>query len=88
MLSVSLRCSFLRYFFINWWITGASLIFNFAWFFKADHQIINYYLCSGVDPTEDFEKPLKLYMTAELGSLLIQILVYVRIRIFKLGSML
>ena len=71
--------------FINAWIMGASLIFNFAWFYKADHQIINYYMCTGTDPTEDFKKPLKLYAAVEIGSLLVHLLVYLRIAVYKFG---
>ncbi len=69
--------------FVNAWVRGASIIFNVAWFYQAEHQIINYYLCSGIDPTEDFKKPLKLYSTTELGSVLINLLVYVRIKYYK-----
>lgn len=72
--------------FLKVWIRGASWIFNAAWFYQAEHQIINYYICSGVDPTEDFKKPLKLYATTELGCFIINILVYVRIKIFKFRS--
>ena len=71
--------------FINAWIKGASLIFNFVWFYKADHQIINYYMCTGTDPTEDFKKPLKLYAAVEIGSLLVHLLVYLRIAVYKVG---
>jgi hypothetical protein len=69
--------------FVNIWVRGASIIFNAAWFYQAEHQIINYYLCSGIDPTEDFKRPLKLYASAELGSIIINFLVYVRIKIHK-----
>ena len=47
--------------FLNIWIRGASLIFNGVWSIKSEHQIIHFYVCSGIDPTEDFKKPLKLY---------------------------
>ena len=70
--------------FVNVWIKGASLIFNATWFYQAEHQIINFYICSGIDPTEDFKKPLNLYATAELGSLLINFLVFVRVQIYNL----
>ena len=72
--------------FLNIWIRGASLIFNGVWFFKAEHQIINYYVCSGIDPTEDFKKPLKLYAVTELGSALINVFVWVRVQIYKRTS--
>ena len=70
---------------MNAWIRGASVIFNFAWFYKAEHQIFNYYMCSGADPTEDFKKPLKLYATVEVGSLLLHLLVYLRIGVYRVG---
>ncbi len=70
--------------FVNIWVRGASIIFNAAWFYQAEHQIINYYLCSGIDPTEDFKKPLKLYATTELGSILINLFVYIRIKFYKM----
>ena len=69
--------------FLNIWIRGASLIFNGVWFFKADHQIINYYVCSGMDPTEEFKKPLNLYAVTELASSLIHIFVWIRVQIYK-----
>ena len=72
--------------FLNIWIRGASLIFNGVWFIKAEHQIINYYVCSGIDPTEDFKKPLKLYATTELGSVIINVLVWIRVQIYKRTS--
>ena len=71
------------YIFLSSWIKGASLIFNGVWFFKVEHQIINYYICSGNDPTEDFKKPLEVYATTEIGSLLIHVFVYARIKIYK-----
>ena len=72
--------------FLNIWIRGASLIFNGVWFIKSEHQIINFYICSGIDPTEDFKKPLKLYAVSELGSALINVFVWVRIQIYKRTS--
>jgi len=66
--------------FVNAWIKGASVIFNAAWFYQAEHQILDSYLCSGNDPTEDFKKPLKLYATTELGSLLFNLFAYARIK--------
>ena len=69
--------------FINCWIKGFALIFNFLWFYTAEHQIINYYICSGKDPTEDLKKPLNIYNTIELSSILLQIVVSMRIKFYK-----
>jgi hypothetical protein len=69
--------------FVNIWIKGASLIFNFVWFTKAEHQIINYYICSGLDPTEDFKKDLKVYGVPEIVSMLINLAIFIRIQVFK-----
>ena len=44
---------------------------------------MNYYVCSGLDPTEDFKNPIKIYGVAEIGSVLLNIAVFIRIRIFK-----
>jgi len=71
------------YRFLSTWIYGASWIFNGAWFYKAEHQIINYCMCCGQDPTEDFKKPLKLYATTELCSIFINVIVYLRVHCYK-----
>jgi len=71
------------YLFLNIWIKAASLLFNFAWFYTAEHQIINYYICTGIDPTEDFKKPLKLYNVVELGTVIVNILIFLRIQFYK-----
>ena len=71
------------YLFLNIWIRGASLIFNGAWFYKAEHQIINFYICTGIDPTEDFKKPLKLYAVTELATVIINLFVWVRVQMYK-----
>ena len=70
--------------FFNIWSKGSSLIFNCIWCFLAEHLMVNYYVCSGVNPTEDFKKPLKQYASIEMASVLINLFVYARIKLFKL----
>ncbi len=43
--------------FLRSWITAASLISNFSWTFVAERLTINFYICSGLDPTKDIKKP-------------------------------
>jgi hypothetical protein len=69
--------------FVNLWIKGASLIFNGVWFLKAERQIINYYVCSGIDPREDFKKPINIYSVMEISSLVLNIAIYIRIKIYR-----
>ena len=73
--------------FINAWIKGFGFIYNFVWFFKAEHQIINFYICTGKDPTEDLKKPLIIYNTVEISSIVLQILVSLRIKFYKFQTM-
>ena len=72
--------------FLNIWIRGASLIFNGVWSIKSEHQIISFYVCSGIDPTEDFKVPLKLYAVIELGSIIINVFVWIKVQMFKRRS--
>ena len=67
----------------NIWIRSASLIFNGVWFFKAEHQIISFFICSGVDPTKDFKKPINIYSVIEIGSVLFFLIVWIRVKFFK-----
>jgi len=71
------------YLFLNIWIKVASLLFNFVRFYTAEHQIINYYICTGINPTEDFKKPLKLYNVVELGTIIVNVLIFLRVHIYK-----
>ena len=73
--------------FINAWIKGFGFIYNFVWFFKAEHQIINFYICTGKDPTEDLKKPLIIYNTVEISSIVLKILVSLRIKFYKFQTM-
>jgi hypothetical protein len=58
-----------------------------VWQFKAPRQPLGYYICSGIDLTEAFKTPLKIYGVVELSSLVVNIYVYIRIRKFKNTSM-
>ena len=69
--------------FLNIWIKGASIIMNSAWLIKAEHFPVDFYICSGIDPTKDFKHPIKIYNVVLLVSVLINLLVYVRIEFYK-----
>ena len=49
------------------------------------HQPIKYYICTGLDPTKDFKKPVKIYGIVEIGSLAFNIFVAAKIYLFKKG---
>jgi len=72
--------------FVNIWITSVSIIGNSVWSFQAEHEALNYYICSGEDPTEDFKIPLKVYGIVETASFLIHLFVLIRIQYFKTKS--
>lgn len=69
--------------FVNVWIRSACIIGNTAWALKNEHEVLNYYICTGEDPTEVFKNPLKVYGFVEAGSFLIHLFVFIRIQIFK-----
>ena len=73
--------------FINVWIKGFSFIFNFVWFYTAEHQIINFYICTGKDPTKDLKKPLNIYNIVEISSILLQVVISLRIKFYKFSTM-
>ena len=73
--------------FFNAWIKGFGFIFNFVWFFTAEHQLINFYICTGKDPTEDLKKPLNIHSVVEISSFLLQIMIYLRIKFYKFQTM-
>ena len=50
----------------------------------AVHQPLNYYICTGTDPSEDFKLPVqKVYGVVEIATVTFNLLVFVKIRIFK-----
>ena len=53
------------------------------YFFALGHQPINYYICAGLDPTEDFKNPVKVSGLMEIGSVVFNVFVFLRIRLFK-----
>jgi hypothetical protein len=69
--------------YVNIWIKSACFIGNNVWSYMAEHEVLNYYICSGEDPTEDFKRPLKSYGFVETVSILIYLFVFVRIQVFK-----
>ena len=66
------------YAFIRRWIIAASFISNFAWSFKAKRLTINFYICSGLDPTEDFKQPDDTFPLLLPATLIIYIFVFAR----------
>ncbi len=72
--------------FFSRWIRLASWLSTMAGCFLADRQLINYYICSGEDPTEDFKKPQKSSKFVEIGSLVIHLIVYLKIKIYKMSN--
>ena len=69
--------------FISIWINGFSILFQFVWQFKAPTQPLGFYICSGIDLAEEFKKPLDIYGSLEIFSLLLNAAIYLRIRLFK-----
>ena len=73
--------------FINIWIKSASLIGNLVWWLKSEREALNYFICTGQDPTLAFKKPLKVYGFIESASMIIHLLIFIRINIFKRAIM-
>lgn len=69
--------------FINMWANGFGLISQLAWHFAIPRQPIGYYICSGIDPTEHLKTPLSVYGLLEVSSLLLNVFIWIRIKIFK-----
>ena len=46
-------------------------------------QPLGYYICSGINPTNAFKKPLQIYGVVEIFSFLLNLIIYVRIKIHK-----
>ena len=69
--------------FINIWIKSASLIGNLVWWFKAEREALNYYICTGLDPTVDFKRPVKVYGFVESASFVINLFIFIRINWYK-----
>jgi hypothetical protein len=44
---------------------------------------INYYICAGLDPTKDIKNPVKVAGIMEIGSVVFNLFVFLRIRVFK-----
>jgi len=64
--------------FLKRWIIAAGLISNFSWTFVAERLTINFYICSGLDPTENFKKPNGTFPFLLPATLLIYIFVFAR----------
>jgi hypothetical protein len=44
---------------------------------------INYYICAGLDPTKDLKNPIKVSGLMEIGSVIFNVFIFLRIRVFK-----
>ena len=72
--------------FLGIWIRLAGWLLSIVWSFPTDRQLINYYVCSGEDPTKDFKKPLEYNRIVEILTLIIHIIVYFRIKVYKINN--
>lgn len=73
-------------FFITSWTAGLSLTFNFAKFYIAHRQPLNYHVCSGILPTGDWSLPSHFGAHFEVLTLLTIIIVKLKIHFFKRKS--
>jgi hypothetical protein len=64
--------------FIRRWIIAASFFLNLVVFFLAHSFSIDFYIYSGMDPTEDFKKPNDTLPLILPATVLIYIFVFVR----------
>ena len=46
-------------------------------------QPIGYYICCGVNPTEHLKTPLKVYGLLEITSILLNVFIWMRIKMYK-----
>jgi hypothetical protein len=60
-----------------------SLVSQFVWHALTPRQPINYFVCTGKDPSKYFEKPFRVYGFFEFLTLFIHIFVYVKIKRYK-----
>ena len=65
------------------WITVAGSVSQTAWHMLALRQPINYYICSGLDPTKDFKVKFEIYGVVEIVSIILHIVVHVRVHLYK-----
>jgi len=60
-----------------------SLVSQFVWHALTPRQPINYFVCTGKDPSKYNEKPFRVYGIFEFLTLLVHIFVYVKIKRYK-----
>ena len=72
--------------FISIWVKAFSLIVEIVIHNLLAHHKMNYYICSGQDPTEDFKKPLKVYGVVEIGSVFVNVFIWLHIKVYKSKS--
>jgi len=69
--------------FINVFANVFGLVSQLTWHQSLPRQPIGYYICSGIDPTEQLKIPLKIYGVQEISCLLLNVSIWIRIKIFK-----
>ena len=60
-----------------------TILPHFCSYSFPGHQPISYYICTGLDPSQEFKKPIKIYGIVEIGSLIFNIFAAVKIYLFK-----
>ena len=69
--------------FINVFANVFGLVSQLTWHQSLPRQPIGYYICSGIDPTEQLKTPLKIYGVLEISSMLLNIFIWIRIKVYK-----
>ena len=69
--------------FIDIWVQGFGFISQLSWHLIIPRQPLGYYICSGIDPTELLKTPLKIYGLVEISSILLNVFICIRIKIYK-----
>jgi hypothetical protein len=54
-----------------------------VWHTLSPRLPIGFYICSGSDPAQVFKTPLKIYGIVEIGSVLLNLVICVRIKLYK-----
>ena len=73
-------------FFIYIWVKAYSLIVEIVIHNLMAHNKLSYYICTGLDPTEDFKKQLKVYGVVEIGSVFVNVFIWLHIKVYKSTS--
>ena len=69
--------------FLNAWVIGASFITQFVWAMLPGQQPLEFYFCTGQDPTEPYRMPLKTSGVIEAASFIMVVYVQIRVQWYK-----